>query len=471
MKGRRTLEERLSRFFAGTLVVLYGLTAVGVWGASRQNGRQFAMLALKTEAETVAAYVAASGRLDAPELAEVENEPFPIWMRITDGERVLAETPGSPDPPRRRPRTTEEIEYWRPSIGANTLLVLRHSVGGRVSALGDQLTVFAIGDIASVRSLERRLAVGLGGLAVLVIPLATWVGRLISRRALAPITGLVGEIRSLSGAESLRPLTVPAATVSEVAVLADSFNDVLGRLDANLETMRRFTEDASHEIRNPLAVLRAGLEVSLRHERSPAEYRALLAENLDEIQRLQSILDGLLWLARAEPGRNDVLQRERVDLSRTARETSRRFAAVVAERGASIQLRVPEKLEFDCDPRLVRLILFNLLDNALKHGPEGHPVLLEVAPDGPRARIAVTTDGPPIGERQRERLFERYDRPAEGGRGGAGGLGLSVVRWAAEAHAGDSRYFAADGRNVFEVRLGAPDPTPPPQTRTGATET
>jgi signal transduction histidine kinase len=335
------------------------------------------------------------------------------------------------------------------------MLLLRHAVGGSASALGDHITVHAIGDLEPVRALENRLGAGLLLLGILMIPFATWLGRGIARRALAPITELVDEIRALSSErmESTRPLSAPTGAVTEVAVLTEAFNHALGRLDVHLRTMRRFTEDASHEIRNPLSVLRTGLEVALRHERTEAEYRALLVENLEEIQRLQSILDGLLLMARAEPDRLDLLQREPVDLVRAAREAAHRFSVVAHERSSAIEIHAPEPVEIDGDPRLVRLIFFNLLDNALKHGAEGEPIVVEVTADATGARIAVSNAGSPIPEETRRTLFERYDRPSSGDRGGVGGLGLSVVRWAAEAHGGEARYGAAAGGNRFEVEL------------------
>lgn len=447
---RDHLEQRVTRWFAVTLLVLYALVAVGVWTSSRQHGREFAMLALKTETEAVAAYIAASGRLDAPELAEVEREPFPIWIRVSDGERLLAETPGSPDPPRREPSSTEDVTYWRPSGASEPMLVVRHAVGGPVSGLGDRVTVSAIGDIADVRQVELRLGVGLVLLALLVIPFATWVGRLLARRALAPITGLVGEIRALPSDRADRRLAVPERAVSEVAELADAFNDVLGRLHASLETMRRFTEDASHEIRNPLAVMRTGLEVVLRKDRPLVEYRVLLHENLEEIVRLQSILDGLLLLARTEPERRLLVQREPVDLARLAREIGARFAIVAAERRKPVEIDAEGSSVVEGDVRLLHLVVFNLLDNAMTHGAEGRPVRLEVRPEGGTVLLAVESEGPPLTEEARARLFERYDRS---GVAGVGGLGLSVVRWAAEVHGGTARYVAIGSRNRFEVEI------------------
>jgi signal transduction histidine kinase len=322
-----------------------------------------------------------------------------------------------------------------------------------VGGVGDRVTVSAIGDISGVRALEARLGAGLALFGLLVIPFATRVGRLLSRRALAPLTGLVGEIRALPSDRADRRLPVPDRAVAEVAELADAFNDVLGRLDASLETMRRFTEDASHEIRNPLAVMRTGLEVLLRKERPLAEYRALSRENLEEIVRLQSILDGLLLLARAEPERERVLQRETVDVARLAREIATRFAIVATERRAPVVVDAAAPAVVDGDARLLQLVLFNLIDNALKHGAEGHPVRVEVAAAAGSVRLAVENQGSPIPVEARSRLFERYDRPGAEVVAGVGGLGLSVVRWAAEAHAGEARYVATETGNRFEVEL------------------
>ena len=108
-------------------------------------------------------------------------------------------------------------------------------------------------------------------------------------------------------------------------------------------------------------MLRTGLEVVLRQDRPAAEYRALLVENLEEIQRLQSILDGLLLLARTERGRRDLLQREPLDLARVAAETAARFSVVAAERRSPIEVEAPATLPFEGDPRLVRLAVFNLI--------------------------------------------------------------------------------------------------------------
>jgi len=451
---RGTLEQRVGLWFAFSLLALYLVVAAGVWGSSYRNGRTNALIMLKTEAEAVASYVAARGRLDAPELAKPEEDPFPIWVRISSGGKTLAETPGTPAVASGAPESTDQALYQRVAGEREPYLVVRHAIGGRGARLGPALTVEAIGDVHPVRSVERRLGWGLGLLGVLLLAPAAWGGRRLARRALAPIGGLVADIRNLDPGRADRRLHVPADAVDEVAVLADAFNGVLARLEVSLESMRRFTADASHEIRNPLAAMRTGVEVALRRERGLEEYRSLLAENLDEIVRLQSVLEGLLELARIQPDAPVPLQRGAVDLAQLARDTAERFATVAAERGVRIEVAADVANPVEGDERLLRLVLFNLIDNALKHGPAGRPVTVTVGHDRGRCRIRVTDRGNGIPPELAERVFERGVRgPATAGRSEAGGLGLSVVRWVAEAHGGAARLARGGEGTTFEVEL------------------
>lgn len=454
MTDRRTLERRVGAWFAVSLLALYLVVAAGVWGASYRNGRFNAVITLKTEAETVAGYIAARGHLDAPELAEVERDPFPIWVRISSGGRTLAETPGTPAVAAGGPESTDQALYQRVAGVAEPYLVVRHAVGGRGSRLGRDLTVEAIGDVQSVRDVERRLGWGLAGLGLILLAPAAWGGRRLARTALAPIGDLVDDIRALDPGRGGRRLAVPAGAVEEVAVLAEAFNAVLDRLDRSLDSMRRFTADASHEIRNPLAAMRTGVEVALRRERSEAEYRALLSENLGEIVRLQSVLEGLLELTRAQPGEAVPLQRVAVDLGRIAREAAERFAATAAERGVRIDVETTGEVRVEGDERLLRLVPFNLIDNALKHGPAGRPVAVAVELAADRAWIRVTDRGNGVPPDLADRVFERGVRgPAAAGRPEAGGLGLAVVRWVAEAHGGTARLAGGGDGTTFEVEL------------------
>ncbi len=454
MSARPSLETGLTRWFTATLVVLYAIVATAVWMSDFRSRHDFAVLTLKSEAEDVASYLAARGRLDAPELAQPEDAPFPIWLRVTRGSRVLAATPGIPEIAPSVIPDGGQVVAVRGLPGPGHYLVVRHRVGGRVGRYGPGLAVEAVGSLNDFVGTERSLAAILIGLGLVVLPIATTGGRRLGRRALAPLASLVRGIQELAPAPGPARLDVPGGAVEEVAVLADAFNDVLTRLERSVAAMMRFTADASHEIRNPLSVMRTGLEVALRRERGAGEYRQVLEENLQEVERLQSTLEGLLTMARTAPGQEPPFQHEAVDLSKLLHETAGRFHVLSAERRAPIELRVDPGLELAGDPRLLRLAIFNLLDNALKHGPEGAPVELRASRDGSEIRIRVSDLGPGIPEAQRQRIFERYYRV--GGldaAAAAGGLGLSVVRWAAEAHGGCVAVLDSERGTTFEVRL------------------
>jgi len=432
-------------------VALYGVTSTALWLQSRATARGFAVLTLKNEAEAVAGYLAASRRMDAPELAEPEHSALQLWIRVIDGDQIVAATPGIPQlPVEPHPPSGDSVDFVRYVSGPVPLAIVQHDVGGRRAGM----VVEAVGSLEPLRRRERKLGIGLllGGLGV--IPIAALGGRWLAGRALRSLEALVRSIRRLDTRRPDQRLELPRTAFDEVETVAAAFNDLLARLQATFEGMRRFTADASHEIRNPLSVLRTGLEVALRRPRSAEEYQELLRQNLREIERLQAVVEGLLALARQEPGREVSLVRTRLDLSTLLTQSLESFAIVAAERRVVLDARIPRGLALDGDAGLLRLIVFNLLDNAIKHSPEGGRVLVVAAPEEGALRFRVSDEGPGIPPAERPHLFERYFR---GGRtaaqGGTGGLGLSVVQWVAEAHGGSVRLVEDEPGATFEVLL------------------
>jgi signal transduction histidine kinase len=302
-----------------------------------------------------------------------------------------------------------------------------------------------------------------GGLllvGLVVIPIAALGGRLLAARALRPVDSLVAAIRTVDPERMGQRLTVPAGSAAEVAALAGAFDDLLDRLQASIESTRRFTADASHELRNPLSVLRTGLEVALRRPRPAEEYRDLLRRSLEEIQRVQSVVEGLLALARDAPGQLEPLEPQPVDLSDLVAQTAAAFAAVAGEAQVTIEQSVPAGLTVPGDPALLRLLVFNLLDNAIRHSPEGGTVALRAEEREDGVRLLVEDGGPGVAAADRERLFGRFYRADRSPDGGVGGLGLSVVRWVAERHGGLVRLLDREGGAAFEVLLPAMAVTP-----------
>lgn len=453
MKGPRSLLARLTWWFAASLLALYGISATLVYVYAAAQARQYALLTLKTEAESLAAYVADAGALDAPELQAPEKAPIPMWFRVRRNGHVLAETPGVPVP------ASAELEPEEPGevISVSYLhtkpsyMVVRHRVGGRRA----DTFVEAIGSMAPLVHTRRRLGLGLSAVGLVVIPLSVLGGRFLARRALRPIRDLVEAIGGIDpGRLEGRP-RLPEGNAEEVALLARAFNALLGRLEESVERMRRFTADASHEIRNPLTVLRTGIEIALRHERPSAEYQALLRENLQEIERLQTSVEGILLLARDAPGGEIRIARAPVDLGEVASATAAFFGAFAGERGVRIDVQAEPRVVVAGDAGLLRLVIFNLLDNALKHNPDGEPVRLEIRRRGGDAAIVVADRGPGVQPGDRERVFERFFRGGPLSVSGAGGIGLSVVRWIAEAHGGAARLLDSERGAAFEVVLPA----------------
>jgi two-component system heavy metal sensor histidine kinase CusS len=236
-------------------------------------------------------------------------------------------------------------------------------------------------------------------------------------------------------------------------VLSRTFNALLGRLEENVERMRRFTADASHEIRNPLSVLRAGLEITLRRERTAQEYQELLRENLQEIDRLHAVVEGILLLARDMPGQPLRIHRAPVDVGDLSRATAAFFEVSAAERGIRVDVQAEPGLVVTGDAGLLRLVVFNLLDNALKHSPDYEIVRLEARGQGDAVSLVVADRGPGVRPEDRDRIFERFYRGGPGAGDGVGGIGLSVVRWVAEAHGGSARLLDSDRGAAFEVVL------------------
>lgn len=452
MKRSGSLVSRLTWWFAASLLALYGVPALLVYFYASVQARQYAVLTLKTEAEAVASYVAETGAFDAPELREMEETPIPTWMRVTRNGRILAMTPGSPAvaslPEPGRAGLVVDVSFLptKPSY-----VLVRHQVGG-----GEEGTyVEAIGSMQPLLRSQRRLGAELLLVGLVIIPLAALGGRALAQRALRPIGDLVSAIGGLDPNHLERRRPLPESGVREVAVLSRAFNSLLDRLDEGVERMRRFTADASHEIRNPLSVLRTGLEIALRRERPPREYQELLRENLQEIDRLHAVVEGILLLARDTPGEGLRLSREPVDLGALAGSTAASLVAYAAEQGVRIETVAEPGLVISGDAGLLRLVVFNLLDNALKHSPEGETVRLETHRNNGNATLVVTDHGPGVRPEERERVFERFFRGGPEPGTGVGGIGLSVVRWVAEAHGGSIRLLERERGAAFEVVLPA----------------
>jgi two-component system OmpR family sensor kinase len=240
-----------------------------------------------------------------------------------------------------------------------------------------------------------------------------------------------------------------------VAVL----NGMLARLEAAFESQRRFTADASHELRGPLTALRGEVEVALRRERDPAEYRRVLASSLQEVDRLTALAEDLLTLARSDAG---VMQPrlQVTDIAARAAGVVTRLTPRASAKGVDLVVDARASAEALVDPGLVDQLLWNLVENGIKFTPAGGRVEVAVDEAEGEVIIEVSDTGPGLPEDAYERVFERFYRTdpsrTSAGEAGGTGLGLSIVRAIAEVHGGHVRARnAPDGGAEFLITLPA----------------
>jgi two-component system OmpR family sensor kinase len=262
-----------------------------------------------------------------------------------------------------------------------------------------------------------------------ILPLLGLLGWWIVGRGLAPL-GALADALARRAPTSLDPLPVMESPV-EVQPLVHSLNDLLARLGDAFDTQRRFAADAAHELRTPLTALTLQIQLARRAE-SPEE-RAIALDRLEHgVKRSTRLVQQLLTMARLDP--DAARPAATVDLAALA-------AAVIDERKA---LAEQQRIAVSLTARPVtmagqedglRILLTNLVDNALRYTPAGGSVLVRVWPDGDQARIEVSDTGPGIAEEERERVFDRFYRGRNAPAGGSG-LGLAIVRQVATLHGG-----------------------------------
>lgn len=309
--------------------------------------------------------------------------------------------------------------------------------GVRVVSLLQPVSETTIKGMAEIRVAEtqgarermaRELLIGTLwriGLLVAVALLLIWVAVSLALRPLETLRRAVAERAS----DDLRPLP-DAELPREIGPLVEALNQFNERLQTLFERQSAFIADAAHELRTPLAALKARITLGLRAEQ-PEEWRSTLEQVAQQGDRLTSLANQLLSLARIESGARAITEggAQRIDLSQLARELGLAMAPLAHARGVALALEADQPVWVDGEPTLLNELLNNLLDNALAHTPAGGNLIIRaLAP----AVLEVEDDGPGIPEAEHERVFERFYRRSNLGHGA--GLGLAIVGEICRAH-------------------------------------
>jgi two-component system OmpR family sensor kinase len=261
------------------------------------------------------------------------------------------------------------------------------------------------------------------------------------------------------GTTNLHDRLIIANEGDELGLLADSFNLLLNRLAHSIDQQRRFMADASHELRTPVAILRGEADVALSQaERSPGEYRESLQILREEARRLSQIVENLFTLARADAG-NYPLARTRFYLDELLAECVRAARTLASAKDIQLTLQTEADLHMEADESLIRRMVLNLIDNAIKFTSPGGSVTLKARREEARYLVTVEDTGSGIPTDLQSRVFERFFRADKArthhneGEMGAG-LGLAISRWIAEAHDGVLNLSSSDAKgSIFVASL------------------
>jgi two-component system, OmpR family, sensor kinase len=277
---------------------------------------------------------------------------------------------------------------------------------------------------------------------------------LLARKALGPIDQMVRRARHIGEANLSERLPHPG-TADEIGRLVETLNEMLGRLDRSFDAQRRFTADASHELRSPLSRLRAELEVTLRRPRTAEEYGETLRSCLDEVERLQGLTDELLRLARIDARQEPELP-EATPVREIVQAALDVVRAAAESRSVALEVTLPGEVLVNAAPAAAKLALANILHNAVKFSPAGGLVKTVVTVAQGEAVVTVSDTGPGVAPEELSRLFQRFYRghAARATDASGVGLGLAIARALVERQGGRiSVETATEKGATFSVHL------------------
>jgi len=330
-------------------------------------------------------------------------------------------------------RAETDLSLPLPHLGKNGARASVHRMSANHGAPYLILAVESLDSIAASLQVVREVLIF--GMPIL-LALAGIGGYWLTTRSLAPLSWMAEQARDITGNNLHKRLEIGDAA-RELTTLSASFNELLSRLDQSFAGMRRFVADASHELRTPISVIRGEADVALSHDRCDAEYRESLAIILDESRRLSRLVDDLLNLARADAGKVR-LQPQDFYFNELLGDCCRSVQSLASARQIHLECQCAGDVPFRGDEELLRRLVVNLLDNAIRYTPPGGKVSASLDAVGPDVRVRVADTGIGISPEAAEHVFERFYRAdkARSRADGGFGLGLAIVKWIAESHHG-----------------------------------
>lgn len=340
------------------------------------------------------------------------------------------------------------FSIWLPGLDHRRVMVAQVATGS-----GSYSMVVAL-SLAHVDEEMRQVLFVLAASIPVALAVAAVLAFVLARQALRPVERLRRLAKEISVDRLDRRLPV-VNPKDELGKLAETINDMIARLERSFSEVRRFTADASHELRTPVAIIRAESEEELDRISPHAEHRPLLRSILEECQRLSRLTDQLLMLSR-EDARAFAAPQGLVDLTSLAHEEVATMRPLAEGKHQTLILDADETIHAFVDGERLRQVLRNLIDNAIKYSGDGCQVQVTVERRGTEAVISIADDGRGIPSEHLPKVFDRFYRVEQSrsrSNGGAG-LGLSIAASIVESHGGRIAVTSQVGEGTaFEVRL------------------
>ncbi len=339
-------------------------------------------------------------------------------------------------------------QFQSSELNGNTVRIVHASVGGQLVAVASRPP--------SLAEVLANVLVLYGVLTVVLILIVFTGGRWLANRALAPVLEIADSAERITSFDITHRLPVNQPD-RELHRLTSILNDMLDRLQASFDLVRRFTADAAHEIKTPLAIIHGHLEATLRNQELAEREENTLLLTLREVERMNRLVDGLLLLSRSDAGRLD-LEFKTLDWSALAAELLHDAEILCAPLGLVLHTSIAPGVIVFADREYLRQVLLNLLDNACKYNRIGGRVQITLTDNPPRFEIGNT--GEPIPSDVIPFVFERFQRADQSRTRGVNesrtglGLGLSICNEIIHAHGGQINIVQSqEDWTVFAVTL------------------
>lgn len=458
-----SLRRRLALFYLLAILAAVGVTAAAGWWVLSQSVNRELDAALLALAEAEAGMLADGGGASVhiheapagsapPSLTRLDR-----LVQIIDGQgRVLARSTnlGSGQLPA-SPALLEQLAAGEtvfdtlPDASEEPLRMV--SVPTLVR--GQRYAVLVAGSLDDVNTILKSASLLFAGMALVLLAAVGWAGARMSSKLFVAIENIVHQAREIEHGNLHQRLPHPGGD-DEIGHLVDTLNAMLARIGHAFDAQRRFTSDASHELRSPLSRLRAEIEITLRRPRENQDYVSTLRSCLEEVERLTTLVEELLMLARLDGGQERG-QAERAPLQALVADVVRRMQPVAQERRIELAMTgsLDESVQVDYAP--LSLVLRNILENAIKFSPEGGRVAIHMAASGQGATLTVADQGDGIAEAELPFVFDRFFRGARPRAEVEGfGIGLALSQSIAQAYGGKIEAAnRAEGGALFKLYL------------------